>query len=245
MKYREYGFGKKHSIILLHGGGLSWWNYKEVAEILQNKYHVILPILDGHADSDNPFSSIEDNAEEIIKFIDEYLGGKVLFIGGLSLGAQILLEMLSQRRDICKFAIVESAVVIPSKLTNALIGTALNLSYGLIKYERFARKQFDALHIKDELFDDYYRDSCAISKHDMKQFLKANSSYTLKKSVRKTKAIVRIYVGSKENSEMIQSAELISKTIRCPMKIMNDMYHGEFSLNHASDYAKVIENMVK
>ena len=70
MKYREYGFGKKHSIILLHGGGLSWWNYKEVAEILQNKYHVILPILDGHADSDNPFSSIEDNAEEIIKFID-------------------------------------------------------------------------------------------------------------------------------------------------------------------------------
>ena len=29
------------------------------------------------------------------------------------------------------------------------------------------------------------------------------------------------------------------------MKIMNDMYHGEFSLNHASDYAKVIENMVK
>ena len=166
MKYREYGFGKKNSIILLHGGGLSWWNYKEVAEILQNKYHVILPILDGHADSDNPFSSIEDNAEKIIKFIDEYLGGKVLFIGGLSLGAQILLEMLSQRRDICKFAIVESAVVIPSKLTNALIGTALNLSYGLIKYERFARKQFDALHIKDELFDDYYRDSCAISKHD-------------------------------------------------------------------------------
>ena len=61
MKFREYGFGNKRKIILLHGGGLSWWNYKEVAERLQRKFHVILPILDGHADSDRSFSSIEDN----------------------------------------------------------------------------------------------------------------------------------------------------------------------------------------
>lgn len=36
-------------------------------------------------------------------------------MGGLSLGGQILLEILSQRKDICKYAIVESVLVIPSK----------------------------------------------------------------------------------------------------------------------------------
>lgn len=245
MKFREYGFGNKRKIILLHGGGLSWWNYKEVAERLQMKFHVILPILDGHADSDKPFSSIEDNAEEIISFIDEHFGGKVFFIGGLSLGGQILLEMLSQRRDICKYALVESAMVKPSKITKALIGPAIELSYGLIGNEKFARKQFEALHIKEELFDDYYRDSCAISKSDMIEFLKANSSYELKSSVRRTKASVRIYVGSKEKQEMLDSADIISKAIRCPHKVMRDLYHGEFSINHPQEYAKAVEDMIK
>ena len=42
MKYIEYGKEKKDVIILLHGGGLSWWNYKEVAEKLSNNYHIVL-----------------------------------------------------------------------------------------------------------------------------------------------------------------------------------------------------------
>ena len=31
MKYIEYGKENKNVIIILHGGGLSWWNYKEVS----------------------------------------------------------------------------------------------------------------------------------------------------------------------------------------------------------------------
>ena len=67
MKYIEFGKDNKETIILLHGGGLSWWNYKDVAELLKDEYHIILPILDGHAGSDRDFRSIEDNAKEIIK----------------------------------------------------------------------------------------------------------------------------------------------------------------------------------
>ena len=80
MKFREFGEDKEQVILLLHGGGLNWWNFREEAELLQSDYHVILPILDGHAGSDRPFSSIEDNASEITDFIDEKLGGKVLLI---------------------------------------------------------------------------------------------------------------------------------------------------------------------
>ena len=94
-------------IILLHGGGLSWWKYKEAAERLQTDYHVVLPILDGHAGCDKQFTTIENNALDIIEFVNSKLGGSVLMMGGLSLGGQILLEILSQRKDICKYAIVE------------------------------------------------------------------------------------------------------------------------------------------
>ena len=85
-------------------------------------------------------------------------------IGGLSLGAQILLEVLSQRSDICRYAIVESASVIPSKTLNMLIGSTFGSFYGLIKNKLFAKLQFRSLHIKQDLFEDYYRDTCKITK---------------------------------------------------------------------------------
>ena len=107
MNYIEYGKKNSNVMILLHGGGLSWWNYREVAEKLQSDYHIILPILDGHAESDRDFTTIEDNANEIIEFIDDQFGASVLLMGGLSLGGQILVEILSRRKDICKYAIVE------------------------------------------------------------------------------------------------------------------------------------------
>ena len=100
MQYVEYGKENHDTILLLHGGGLSWWNYEEAAKSLQKEYHIILPILDGHAESDRPFTSIENNAMEIIEYIDTHFGGSVLLMGGLSLGGQILLEILSQRSDI-------------------------------------------------------------------------------------------------------------------------------------------------
>ena len=55
--------------MFLHGGGLSWWNYREIAEMLADKYHIIIPILDGHSGSKHSFTSIEDNAQEIIYYI--------------------------------------------------------------------------------------------------------------------------------------------------------------------------------
>ena len=86
MNFKEYGDNNKDIIMLLHGGGLSWWNYREEAEKLNNSYHIILPILDSHSESDRSFTSIEDNAQEIVEYITNNYNGHIRFIGGLSLG---------------------------------------------------------------------------------------------------------------------------------------------------------------
>ena len=61
----EYGKQNTDTVILLHGGGLFWWNYREASKLLTENYHVVLPVLDGHADSDAPFVSIEENAARL------------------------------------------------------------------------------------------------------------------------------------------------------------------------------------
>ena len=172
MRYVEYGTQNHDTVILLHGGGLSWWNYREVAQLLADKYHVVLPILDGHADSEHSFVSIEENAARLIAYIDKHHGGSICALGGLSLGGQVAVEILTQRPDVCRFALLESTLVKPSRLTHALIKPSFGMSYGLIKQRWFAKLQANYLGIPQNLFEDYYRDTCAITKADMIAFLK-------------------------------------------------------------------------
>ena len=205
---------------------------------------MILPIIDGHAGSDRSFTTIEDNAAEIIDLIRSDLGGSVFLLGGLSLGAQVALEMLSQQGDVCEYALIESAAVIPSKVTHAMIKPSIACSYRLIKQKWFARLQFKSLRIKDELFEDYYRDTCAISKEDMIAFLRANTSYTLKESVKNSTADVRIYYGEKETRAIKRSAQRIKEMLPTATVIeLNGMVHGDFSINHAEDNVKAIRSL--
>ena len=232
----EFGKQNKDTVLLLHGGGLSWWNYREAAQKLAQQYHVILPVLDGHAGSDTPFFTIEDNAAKLISYIDAHFGGQVLAVSGLSLGGQIAVEMLSQRKDICQYALLESALVKPMKLTSALIGPTFGMSYGLIRQEWFSKLQADYLGIPRALFDDYFRDTCKISKADMIAFLQANSLYTVKPSLSETVAKVKIVAGAKEQKNIRDSAKLLHEAI--PGSAM------DLSINHPESYVRMLTEWI-
>ncbi len=245
MNYIEYGKDNNEVIVLLHGGGLSWWNYRETAENLSSDYRVILPIIDGHTKSDCDFTSIEENAKRIIKFIDEQFGGSVLLIGGLSLGGQIVLEILSQKKDSCQYALIESASVVPSKFTHTMIKPAFGSCYGLIKQRWFSKLQFKSLRIKQSLFEDYFRDTCGISKSNMIAFLEANALYSIKPSIADCSAKSYVFVGEKEKKVMRKSAKIIHEKLQeSLLQILPQMYHGEFSINHAEDYASIIREII-
>ena len=245
MTIMEYGQQNPEVIMLLHGGGLSWWNYREAAQKLAEQYHVVLPVLDGHADSDAPFTGIEENAAGLISYIDTHFGGQVMALGGLSLGGQVAVEMLSRRPHICRYALLESALVKPTKLTAALIGPTFGMSYGLIKQKWFAKLQAEYLGIPKELFDDYYRDTCKIGKADMIAFLTANSLYAIKPSLAQTRAKVKIVAGSREQSNIRDSAVLLNQAVPgSNMEILPGLRHGDLSINKPQSYAKILKNWI-
>ena len=64
MKVVEYGENQPQVVLLLHGGGLSWWSYREVAHRLQAHYHVVLPVWTD-MQSGVPFVSIEEKCSKI------------------------------------------------------------------------------------------------------------------------------------------------------------------------------------
>lgn len=209
MKVVEVGQENQDVIVLLHGGGLSWWQYQVQMDLLYENYHVVLPILDGHAGSDADFTSIEDNAKRLLDYIDKTYGGSVFLIAGLSLGGQILLEMLALRKDICQYAIVESAAIIPDKLTAGLVAPLFSMSFPLIKKKWFAKMQFCYLGIRADLFEHYYGDTVKLSKQNLIAFTKASSLYQVKKNLKNSLARVRIIVGEKETKKMHASARYL------------------------------------
>lgn len=246
MQYAEYGVYQKDIVILLHGGGLAPWNFREEAEMLKERYHVIVPVLDGHSGSDRDFTTIESNASEIIDFIDEKCSGSVFLMGGLSLGGQILVEILSRRPDICKFALMESALVLPMRATYALIQPTFSLCYPLVKKRWFAKLQFASLHIKKDYFEEYYRDSAAITKENMIAFLRANSDYPLKAGIEECQTKTMILVGSRESGIMKKSAKILhEKMPNASLEILPGFYHGDLSLNHAQLYIQKVLSLTE
>ena len=106
--------------------------------------------------------------------------------------------------------------------------------------------QFQSLHIKPELFEDYYRDTCRIRKQDMIAFMKANTSYALKPSFRDTAAKVHVFAGEKETGEILRSAEAICRAHpSCSLHRLPELRHGEFSINHPDRYAEAVRQIVR
>ena len=185
-------------------------------------------------------------ATRIIAHIDEHFGGKVLAVGGLSLGGQIAVEMLTQRPDICRFALLESTLVKPSKLTHVLIKPTFSMSYGLIKQKWFAKMQAAYLGIPKKLFNDYFRDTCAITKADMIAFLKANCAYSIKPALRDTQAKVHIVFGSGEQFSIRTSGKRLNHTIPdSTLEVLPGYRHGDLSLNHPEQYAQRILKLIE
>lgn len=246
MRFMEYGKGNSRTLMLLHGGGLGWWSCRAIAEALEKDFHVVIPTLDGRGGADRSFVSIEENAAELIDYIDREHSGKVAFIGGLSLGGQILCEMLSKRADICDAAIIESASVFPSpSWISALMKPTMDMSYPLIRQKWFAKWQFKYLRIREDLFTEYFEDTVKIAKDDMTAFLKASVEYGLKPSISETRAKVKVVAGGKEQRDIIRSAEAIHRAIPgSELHVKDGLCHGEWSINHPEDYVETVREML-
>ncbi len=213
MIYKEFGQKDKPVIVLIHGGGLSDWMWRAEIDALKNEYTIITPIIDGHGeDFEAAFTSIQGCAENIIAYIKDNLNGKVRAICGLSLGAQITVEILSRASDITEKAVIESAVVIPSKAAQKLAKSMLDISFPLVQKLWFAKLQAKQLNIPGNMFESYFEDTKKMTKQSLLNMLLENAKYTLPEGFKNTAAKAAVIVGRKEYNVMKQSGEIIHKS---------------------------------
>ncbi len=246
MLIKEFGDSKNPTLCLLHGGGLSWWSYQPVIDLLISDYHVICPIIEGHGDASlEEFTSIEISANNLINIIDDQFQGHIHLLAGLSIGAQIVVEVLSQRPDIADKYVLESALVCPIIGTKLLAAPMFKLFYGLIKQVWFSKLQAKSLFIPESMFETYYQDSLKMSCNSLVNISVSNGTYKPKENLYIVSSPVLILVGQKELGLMKKSAQILhSQLSNSKYIILPNMGHGELSLVHPKQYVNMLINFI-
>lgn len=114
--FKETGNRKGKTIVFIHGGGISGWMWDKQLEYFKD-YHCIIPDLPEHGKSINEGQiSIKNSAYIIADIIRKYANGGKAHVVGHSLGAKIIIELLSINPEIIDHAVVASALFRPIPL---------------------------------------------------------------------------------------------------------------------------------
>ena len=89
MEFHEFGDGTKPAIVLLHAFGMHWKMWMPEIESFRREYDVILPALEGHEDENRTvFSSVQNNADQIISYLEKQNRREIFAICGASLAGR-------------------------------------------------------------------------------------------------------------------------------------------------------------
>lgn len=220
MKFHEFGDKNLPSILLIHGGGSSWWSYLRQARSLSEEYRVILPTLNGHGEEYQlDYVSTEDSALEILDYIKANCGGKLLAIGGVSLGGQIAMELLSLDSEIAEKAIIDGSLCIPQPRL-AKISIFLVSLFGKLMFNKFScklqlsimNKCYPRLAYPDELKNYFMEDLPRTPIKTLVTIYKTYMGhYKLKSRISKSKAQALYIYGEKELNCVKESARLFEQ----------------------------------
>ena len=223
MSFHEFGPEDAPCVMLIHGGGNAWWNYLRQARALSDRYRVVLPTLDGHGEEcDTPYVSTEAAADKLLAYIDGRCGGHVFALGGVSLGGQIVIELLSRRPDVAEKAIIDGSLCIPQPFMARCCIALVHTCWGLMFGKKAARRQIGAMPkmlpakmlYPDELAELYLRDMPRLPKRTMVAVYRTYMQrYRLKEGVRATQAEVQYWYGEKEMKCVKKSARLFQSYV--------------------------------
>lgn len=248
MKFREFGNKAHPTMVLLHSEALSWWSLEPIIGSLKTDYSIVAPVIDGHGeDCSEPFADIRDSARKLIAYIDANCGGKVFAISGLCLGAQIAVEVLSERPRIARYAVLESALVYPAgKAAWFLFAAGCGLFFRPVRNRRLAKRRAKRLGVPETMFGRYYEDCSKISKESRIHVRKSIRSYTVPDGAKRIQAEVLIIAGTKE-------LRLLDRSVRGLMRILPHARvcvapgtrHGGFTLTHPGEYLALTKDLME
>ncbi len=244
IRYDLHGDMDKPLLVFLHGGGVSGWMWDEQVEYFTN-YRCLVPDLPGHGESeDGNYFSIRDSAEQIATLIEEHKAGHQVIVIGFSLGAQVLISMLSEHNTLINKAIIISASTKPFPLPKASAKIAAWM-LPLARNKVFSRVQAKYMYLNDKHFNNYYQETKAITRETFFNVMFENMSFTIPKGFATTHSEILVLIGEKENSIIKKSlTDILESNGRCSAIVIPNVGHG-IPLHNPKYFNELVENWIE
>lgn len=245
LHYEQYGDKTRPLLLFLHGGGVSSWMWHQQLHYFTDYYCVTVDLPEHGLQASTEKFSIKHSAYMIGELIEKLANEKSVTVIGFSLGAQVLVQLLSDRPNVIDFAMINSALVTPTPYMNKLIRPVIALTYPLIKNRTFSKLQATTLFIGEDYFEKYYNESCQMKQQTLVRIMKENLSFALPETFSEAKVKILVTVGEKERKMMKKSATtLTNHHQQCTAILIDGVGHGA-PLENPNLFNRILERWLK
>lgn len=214
--FNETGIKNPETIIFLHGGGISGWMWDIQVEAFGN-YHCIVPDLPEHGKSSNikPFT-MRKTAELLIDIIKGQAKNGRAHLVGISLGAQLVVQIMSMAPEIVDHAFISGTLIRRIPYTDSLLKL---LDYAIKVYEPvkdndfFIKANMRTYNMPKKFFKKFKESTKQIEKDSLDRILRENMLFELPDGLDKVEAPVLIMTGEKDYKIIKESARDLIKIL--------------------------------
>lgn len=107
MNFKTFGREGDPVLMLIPGLGVSYEIFTPLIDLLSDSFHIVAVEVDGFTlGVDTRFTSIDDQAGQVIEYVKTQHGGKINCAYGLSLGGKILSRVLERNEIVIGHSIL-------------------------------------------------------------------------------------------------------------------------------------------
>lgn len=114
MTIQLFGKAQAPTLLLIPGLGVSYEIFLPLIRLLEDRFRILAVEVDGFIlGKQTRFTSVDDQAAQIITYVQEHCGGHLDVAYGLSMGGKILSRMMERNEIVIDHAILDAAPLLP------------------------------------------------------------------------------------------------------------------------------------
>ena len=243
MDFKTFGNIGSPTLLLIPGLGVSYEIFLPLISMLEDRFHIIAAQVDGFTlGRHTEFTSVDDQAAQVIRYVNDNLGGKLDIAYGLSLGGKILSQILERNEITIDNSIMDAAPLLP--LPRWLVGPLKYLQcanvWSCYHWTEFWRWVFHS-HYFDVLLDECRK---VYPYGGIQAVLDGYRSVYTNKLKSIPNSDIHYWYGTKEAfvaKPQVKHLKTLSMNIK--VEIFDKMNHGQLLIDHPDQIAKRIIGM--
>ena len=245
MQFQTFGKEKSPTLLLIPGLGVSYEIFLPLVRLLEERFRIIAVEVDGFTlGKQTRFSSVDDQAAQVIAYVKTRHDSHLDCAYGLSLGGKILSRMLERNEIAIDHAVLDAAPLLP--LPRWLVGPlrhyqALNV-WTCYRWTNLWKWVFHS-HYFDVLLDECKKTHPFGGRQAVLEGYR--SVYTSKLEHISGKDI-HFWYGTKEAfAAKPQAKHLLSLCPEAHVQVFDSMNHGQLLVDHPEEVAERILKLMK